>query len=189
MRRSSARVLGAQRPSPTRSPAGLERWREIKIRFRNNWAVSSRCDNGPQGNRRPVCCQWAQSMANHRASTFCDGRARRNGRRARVGEIASRSTQYLPGAIGHRAAVSEHREPFAGGAGDAAGPNSSATHPASVRTAIAGIKQMLYGNFYCKRPTPVDLPERWRSEHNATRNGWPEQVARLRRWRYYRHVA
>ena len=74
--------------------------------------------------------------------------ARRNGRRARVGEIASRSTQYLPGAIGHRAAVSEHREPFAGGAGDAAGPNSSATHPASVRTAIAGIKQMLYGNFY-----------------------------------------
>ena len=66
----------------------------------------------------------------------------------RVGEIASRSTEYLPGAIGHRAAVSEHREPFAGGAGDAAGPNSSATHPASVRTAIAGIKQMLYGNFY-----------------------------------------
>ena len=56
--------------------------------------------------------------------------------------------EYLPGAIGHRAAVSEHREPFAGGAGDAAGPNSSATHPASVRTAIAGIKQMLYGNFY-----------------------------------------
>ena len=55
---------------------------------------------------------------------------------------------YLPGAIGHRAAVSEHRESFAGGAGDAAGPNSLATHPASVRTAISGIKQMLYGNFY-----------------------------------------
>ena len=69
----------------------------------------------------------------------------------RVGEIASRSTQYLPGAIGYRAAVSGHREPFAGGAGEAAGPNSSATHPASVRTARAGINQMLYGNFYWKR--------------------------------------
>ena len=29
MRGSSARVVGAQRPSPTRSPADLERWREI----------------------------------------------------------------------------------------------------------------------------------------------------------------
>ena len=80
-----------------------------------------------------------------------EGRRKEGGareRRARVGEIASRSIEYLPGAIGHRAAVSEHREPFFGGAGDAAGPNSSATHPASVRTAIAGIKQMLYGNFY-----------------------------------------
>ena len=46
--------------------------------------------------------------------------------------------------------VSEHREPFDGGAGDAAGPNSSATYPASVRTAVPGIKQMLYeyGHFY-----------------------------------------
>ena len=58
-----------------------------------------------------------------------------------------------------RAAVSEHREPFAGGAGDAAGPNSSATHPASVRTATAGIKQMLYGIFYSKRPIRIDLPK------------------------------
>ena len=63
-------------------------------------------------------------------------------------KLSLRAKLYLPGAIGHRAAVSEHREPFAGGAGEAAGPNSSATHPASVRTAISGIKQMLYGNFY-----------------------------------------
>ena len=74
--------------------------------------------------------------------------ARRNGRRDALARSPRVSTQYLPGAIGHRAAVSEHREPFAGGAGDAAGPNSSAAHPASVRTAIADVKQMLYGNFY-----------------------------------------
>ena len=89
---------------------------------------------------------------------FCYRGAQKRSAR-RVGEIASRSTQYLPGAIGHRAAVSEHREPFAGGAGDAAGPNSSATHPASVRTAISGIKQMLYGNFYRKRLRTIDLPK------------------------------
>ena len=36
----------------------------------------------------------------------------------------------------------------AGGADEATVPNSSATHPASVRTALAGVKQMIYGYIY-----------------------------------------
>ena len=115
---------------------------------RNNWAVSDRFVTGRYRSHRAAVYRVGPSASISFATTPIDIVARRNGRRARVGEIASRSTQYLPGAIGHRAAVSERREPFSGGAGDAAGPNSSAAHPASVRTAIAGIKQMLYGNFY-----------------------------------------
>ena len=139
-----------KRPCPSRC-ATQESAREIahpsSIRAQRPTALGGRF-----GARRPnkglACRPWVPPRSPNPSVRFCYRGARRNGRRARVGEIASRSTQYLPGAIGHRAAVSEHREPFAGRAGDAAGPSSSATHPASVRTAISGIKQMLYGNFY-----------------------------------------
>ena len=42
----------------------------------------------------------------------------------------------------------------------AGGPNSSATHPASVRTALPGIKRMLYGNFYSVPKTAHSDPDR-----------------------------